>query len=84
MRARDRVNKIVEERAREKEDLTLIQLADYGSDDEKKGPVAGGKPGPEDEHVLTAENILRTSPVYDLHRTIMAGTEVSCAHTHVA
>lgn len=70
------MNKIVEERAREKQDLTLIQLADYGSDDEKKGSMSGGKPGPEDEHVLTAENILRTSPVYDLHRTIMAGTEV--------
>ena len=75
LRGRHRVQKIVSDRAKEREDRTLNQLADYGSDDDKTSGLKGAKV--EDEHVLTAENILRTSPVYDLHRTIMSASEVS-------
>lgn len=77
MAGRQRVDRIVSERALERDDRTMAQLADYGSDDDKRSSQRSSGPAkPDDEHVLTAENILRTSPVYDLHRTVMAGAEV--------
>lgn len=79
LKGRARVNRLLSERAKEREDPTLAQLADYGSDEEREGREGSARPqaqGQEEEHILTAENILRTSPVYDLHRTIMTGAEV--------
>lgn len=54
------------------------RVADYGSDDERPGKHAHALE--EEEHALTAESILQTSPVYELHRIMMEAAVVSQVH----